>query len=73
LAPSDRLWLELPDHPDLGLQPLLKSVLNGTLSVSDQSAYVSSGGAAEIHHDVCVDVRDLRSADPETLQSALVD
>jgi hypothetical protein len=43
------------------------------LRMRDQRANVCRSCASKIHHDVCVNVRDLRAAHPESLEPALID
>ena len=65
--------LEFADEPDLRLEVHAALSLDGVLRDADQLANVLRGGVAQIHHDVRVDVRDLRVADAKSLEPALVD
>src|SRR5437868_477836 len=64
---------ELPHEPDLHLEPLTELLLDRALGVGDKGTDIGGGGVAEVDHDVGVDVGDLRVADAEALEAALVD
>src|SRR6185437_4356448 len=75
MARADRLRdavLELADEADLGLEFLGKLFEDGLLRERDQRAHIRRGSAAEVHDDVCVDVRDLCAADGVSLEPALI-
>src|SRR5512143_568532 len=65
--------LELADEPDLWLQMHAAFGFDRLLRDGDQLSDVLRGRAAEVDHDVGVDMRDLSAAASEAFESALVD
>src|SRR3954469_24851534 len=51
---------------------LPKLILDGLLRQSDKLPHFRSGGVSQIHHDVRVNVRDLRIADAMAFEPALI-
>ncbi len=46
---------------------------DSALRMRNERMYVGCGGATEVHHDVGVDMGNLRAADAKSLEAALVD
>src|SRR5438445_13888092 len=63
---------KLADKSDLWLEVLAKTLLYLGLGDLDQLTHISGGSLSEIDHDIGVDVRHLRVAIPESLQSDLL-
>src|SRR5687768_16183167 len=64
---------ELPDHADLGFQPVTELPLHGFLRQLDQRAHIRGGRAADVDDDVRVPMEDLGVAVDMPLEAALVD
>src|SRR5688500_5816399 len=64
---------ELPDHADLGFQPVTELPLHGFLRQLDQRAHIRGGRAADVDDDVRVPLEDLGVAVDVALEAALVD
>jgi len=65
--------LKFSDKADLRLEPYAELLFDSVLSDRDELAYVPGGRASEIHHDIGMNVGDLRIAVSESLESALID
>ena len=52
---------------------LAEPIGDALLRMRDQCTHVTRGGVPEIHHDVGVNVRDLRVANAKSLQTTLID
>src|SRR5262249_34770106 len=64
---SDRPELELADEADLRLEMHAAVPLDGVLSHADQLPDIFRGRAAEIHHDVRMNMRNLRTTHTKSL------
>lgn len=63
---------KLSDEAYLGLKVEVEPFLDSLLSDHDQLTHVLRCRAAEVHHDVGVDVRNLGISVPKSLQPALI-
>src|SRR3954453_836354 len=63
---------EFPDEPNLRLQPLTELLEHALLGVCDERANIASRRVPKVHHDIRVDVRNLRVANAKSLQATLV-
>src|SRR5215208_3251810 len=64
--------LEVADKTNFRLEPNAELFLDSILRDDDELSYILRRRTAEIHHDVGVNVRDLRISMAESLEAALV-
>ena len=72
-AGSPRIKSEFADESDLWLQVDAVFPLDRLLGDVDEIANILRRRGAKVHHDIGVDVGDLRAAPAEPLESGLID